>query len=378
MTSITPFALAVTDAELDDLRQRLRHTRLPLADPAGDWSRGVPNGYLASLVAYWADGFSWREMESRLNRLPQFLTEIDDQPIHFVHLKSSTPGALPLLLCHGWPGGFVEFAALAETLAAEGFDIVVPSLPGFGYSTPLAGPGWTMARAADAFATLMERLGYPRYGIHGSDIGSGIAGRLAALHPDRVVGTHVASDSGTLAFVGTFLPQPDDLAPDEVAELDRLRAAARDGSGYMQQQSSKPQTLAFGLADSPAGQLAWIAEKFAEWTDPARPLPDEAVDRDLLLALVSLYWFTNSGGASAQIYWENAHAGRGWLSPSDVPQGWAVFNTHPLMRRVMDPEHRMAHWSEFAVGGHFPAMEQPTLLAQDIAAFFSGPGAAGA
>jgi pimeloyl-ACP methyl ester carboxylesterase len=218
----------------------------------------------------------------------------------------------------------------------------------------------------------MERLGYARYGAHGSDIGSGIAGHLASFFPERLVGTHVAAERGALNYAGVFLPLPPDLTEAEKAELEAVKAAGRDGDGYFRQQQTKPQTLAYGLSDSPIGQLAWIAEKFAEWTDPAKPLPDEVVERDQLLANISLYWFTNTAGSSAQFYWETAHSQAGWSAPSTVPAGWAVFNTHPLVRRIMDPQHKIGHWSEFASGGHFPAMEQPDLLVGDIRKFFGG------
>jgi epoxide hydrolase len=379
MTAITPFQIKIADADLDDLISRLEGTRWARPDPSGDWSRGVPVDYLKALARYWAKGFDWRAQEAALNRLLQFTTEIDGQTFHFVHVKSKEKNALPLLLCHGWPGSFVEYEKIVGPLvdpvahggkAEDAFDVIVPSIPGFGFSTPLRGAGWTLPRITEAYATIMERLGYSRYAAHGTDIGSGIIGHLASFHPDRVVGTHIGSDRGGLNYAGVFLPLPKDLSEAEIAELNAIKAAGRDGDGYMRQQSSKPQTLAYGLGDSPVGQLAWIVEKFREWTDPARPLPDQAVDRDQLLTNVALYWFTNSGGSSAQFYWEGAHGRAGWTAPSAVPAGWAVFNTHPLVRRIMDPENKIAHWSEFASGGHFPAMEEPELLTGDIRTFF--------
>ena len=375
----TPFVIDSPPAALDDLRSRLAATRWARPSPDAGWNRGVPLEYLQQLAAYWATGFDWPGQQAALNRLPQFMTEIDGQSIHFVHLRSAANSALPLVLCHGWPGSFIEFSRVIAPLvdpaafggdAADAFDIVVPSLPGFGFSTPLAGPGWDLPRTTRAYAELMQQLGYARYGAHGSDIGSGVAGHLAAYHPDRLAGVHLASDRGALAFAGVFLPLPPDMTADEAAELDRLKAGMRDGDGYMRQQQTKPQTLGYGLADSPAGQLAWIVEKFHEWTDPTKPLPEAAVDRDQLLANIALYWFTNSAGSSAQFYWETAHAQGGWMAPSAVPQGWAAFNSHPLMRRVFDPQLQAAHWSDFDTGGHFPAMEAPDLLVDDIRAFF--------
>ncbi len=376
-TDITPLRIAIAEADLFDLEARLAGARWARPDPAGDWSRGVPRPWLEGLAAYWRNGFDWRKQEAALNRLPHFTTMIDGQVFHFVHVKSKHKNALPLLLCHGWPGSFVEFDKIIDGLAnpvdpADAFDVIVPSLPGFGFSVPLSGPGWDMPRTTRAYATIVERLGYSRYAAHGSDIGSGIAGHLASFYPDRLVGTHVAAERGALNYAGVFLPLPPDLTDAEKAELDRVKAAGRDGDGYFRQQQTKPQTLAYGLGDSPIGQLAWIAEKFAEWTDPKKPLPDQAVDRDQLLTNIALYWFTNSGGSSAQYYWETAHSQAGWSAPSDVPAGWAVFNTHPLVRRIMDPQHKVGHWSEFESGGHFPAMEQPELLEGDIRKFFRG------
>jgi pimeloyl-ACP methyl ester carboxylesterase len=388
MTDITPFTVHVPEADLDDLVSRLEGTRWAQPDPNGDWSRGVPLDYLKQLAGYWATGFDWRAQEATLNRLPQFTTTIDGQTIHFVHLRSSQPNAMPLLLCHGWPGSFVEYQKivppLAEPLAhgaaaADAFDVIIPSLPGFGFSTPLSDAGWTVARIAEAYATLMEQLGYRRYGAHGTDIGSGIISHLASHYPDRLIGMHVGSDRMGLNYVGAFLPMPKDLSEAEIAELNAIKAKGRDGDGYFRQQSTKPQTLAYGLGDSPVGQLAWIVEKFREWTDPARSLPEQAVDRDQLLANVALYWFTNTGGSSAQFYWESMHSAAGWTAPSSVPTGWAVFHAHPLVRRIMDPQHRIAHWTECPSGGHFPAMEEPEFLTADIRDFFrslrSGPSA---
>ena len=377
--TIAPFTIEVSDAELDDLRLRLERVRWPREAPVTDWSRGVPLGYLKELAGYWKAGFDWRKQEAWLNGFPQFTTEIDGQTIHFLHVRSKEPDAMPLLLCHGWPGSFVEFARLIGPLtdpvayggdAEDAFDVVVPSLPGFGFSVPLSGPGWEMSRTTKAYAEVMRRLGYRRYATHGSDIGSGVAAQLASIAPDSVVGVHTAMDRGGIAYASMFMPVPADFTDAERARLDAIKTAGRDGGGYMQLQQTRPQTLAYGLAESPMGQLAWIAEKFAEWTNPAKPLPDLAVDRDQLLTNISLYWFTNTGGSSAQFYWESAHGGTGWRTPSAAPKGMAVFNTDPLARRLMDPGHQISHWSEFEAGGHFPAMEEPDLLVGDLRKFY--------
>jgi pimeloyl-ACP methyl ester carboxylesterase len=227
----------------------------------------------------------------------------------------------------------------------------------------LSGPGWELARTTDAFAELMTRLGYDRFAAQGGDIGAGVTGRLAALFPDRVIGTHVTSDRGTIALAGEQLPMPANLTDAEQSELDAAREAWKSGRGYLDLQSHKPETIAAALTDSPVGQLAWIAEKFEAWTG-------QGISRDRLLTTVSLYWFTRSGATAARFLYEAAHSGHGWLAPSAVPAGWAVFDSSPVVRRIMDPEEKIEHWSEFAEGGHFAAMEEPELLVTDLRAFF--------
>ena len=379
---IRPFRVEVSDEALDDLRNRLGGTRWPSEVPGAGWSRGVPVGYLKELAGYWRDGFDWRKQEAELNQVPQFTTVIDGQTIHFLHVRSPEPGALPLIVSHGYPGSVVEFLGLLGPLSdprahggdpADAFHLVIPSLPGFGFSTPVAEPGWAMARTTRAWAELMARLGYDRYGAQGGDIGAGITGMLAGVDPGHLAGVHLNSDP--LAVGAVALPpaeQADAAAVTDAhrATLARMRQFQADGLGYLQLQTTRPQTIAYALNDSPVAQLAWIAEKFREWTDPAAELPEDAVDRDRLLTNVSLYWFTGSGASAAQFLYEAAHAHE-WPGPSEVPQGWAVFAaTDDLVRRLIDPEEKLAHWSEFDRGGHFAAMETPDLLVDDIRAFF--------
>jgi pimeloyl-ACP methyl ester carboxylesterase len=379
---IRPFRVEVSDEALDDLRSRLAGTRWPGEVPGAGWSRGVPLGYLQELAGYWRDGFDWRKQEAELNQVPQFTTMIDGQTIHFLHVRSPEPGALPLLVTHGYPGSVVEFLDLLGPLSdprahggdpADAFHLVVPSLPGFGFSTPVTEPGWAMARTTRAWAELMARLGYDRYGAQGGDIGAGITGMLAGVDPGHLVGIHLNSDP--LAVGAVALPpaeQADAAAVTDAhrATLARMRQFQADGLGYIHLQTTRPQTIAYALNDSPVAQLAWIAEKFREWTDPAAELPEDAVDRDRLLTNVSLYWFTGSGASAAQFLYEAAHAHE-WPGPSEVPQGWAVFDaTDDLVRRLIDPEHKIAHWSAFDRGGHFAAMETPDLLLDDVRAFF--------
>ncbi|MEU4254158.1 epoxide hydrolase family protein [Amycolatopsis sp. NPDC026612] len=368
---IRPFRIDIPQAELDDLHRRLAAARFaePVPGDEPDWSRGIPTGVVRELAEYWRDGFDWRAQEAAFNAFSQFTTEIDGQTIHFLHVRSPRADAVPLLLTHGYPSSIAEFLDVIGPLTEPGpdaFHVVVPSVPGFGFSTPLSGPGWQLARTTEAFAELMTRLGYDRFAAQGGDLGAGITGRLAAVYPDRVIGTHVNSDRGTIALAGEQLPMPENLSEAEQSELDAAREAWRAGRGYLDLQSHKPETIAAALTDSPVGQLAWIAEKFEAWTGA------DGIDRDRLLTNVSLYWFTRSGASAARFLYEAAHWGHGWLAPSDVPAGWAVFDSSPVVRRIMDPEEKIAHWSDFASGGHFAAMEEPGLLVADIRAFFRG------
>ncbi|MEV5966949.1 epoxide hydrolase family protein [Kribbella sp. NPDC051952] len=377
---IRPFQIEVADADLADLHDRLDRTRWPHPVPgdADDWSRGIPAGYLRDLAEYWRTSYDWRKAESELNGYPQYTTEIDGQQIHFFHVRSPEPDAMPLILTHGYPGSAVEFLRLLGPLsdpvshggqAADAFHVVVPSLPGFGFSTPLSGAGWELGRTTAAFAELMTRLGYERFAAQGGDIGAGVSGYLGANYPDRVIGTHVNSDRGTLGMAGEFMPLPDDLDADDLAVVEAAKTTWKAGRGYLDLQSNTPDTIAPGLTDSPVAQLAWIAEKFQVWTDPAKS-PEDSVDRDQLLTLVSIYWFNQAGASAARFLYEAAHSHLGWGAPSTVPAGWAVFNSSPVVRRVSDPERRIAHWTDFAEGGHFPAMECGELLTDDVRAFF--------
>jgi pimeloyl-ACP methyl ester carboxylesterase len=376
--TVTAFKMQTSDADIAYLEERLSTARWARPGPVAGWSRGVPVDYLEELAAHWRDGFDWRAAEARLNAYPQFTTVVDGQTFHFVHVRSKEPNTLPLILCHGWPGSFVEYEKLIGPLTdpvahggrrEEAFDVVIPSLPGFGYSVPLASPGWDLSRTTRAYAEIMKRLGYNRYMTHGCDIGAGIAGHLASFYPERVIGVHSCTERATMSNVGVFLPMPPDLSDEDMTILNGIKAAAAESTGYSEQQGTRPQTLAYGLGDSPLGQLAWIVEKFKEWTNPDRELPDQAVDREQLLANVSLYWFTNTGGSSAQFYYEARHSTAGWTAPSNAAAGFSIFDAHPIIRRLMDPERKAAFWSEHREGGHFPAMEAPEALIADLRAF---------
>jgi epoxide hydrolase len=384
-TEVRPFRVEIPDSDVDDLRDRLARTRWPQALPGDGWRRGVPLDYLRELAEYWRTGYEWREQEARLNAHPQFTTTIDGQTVHFLHVRSPEPDALPLIITHGYPSSVVEFLNLVGPLtdprahggeAADAFHIVAPSLPGFGFSTPVREEGWEASRTAAAWAELMRRLSYERYGAQGGDIGAGVSGSLGGVAPEQVVGVHLNSDPLSVAFFGPPIEVPAEGSDERAAlterQLQRLERAThvqREGKGYLEIQSTRPQTLAYALSDSPVGQLAWIVEKFQEWTNLDRALPEDAVDRDRLLTNVSLYWFTGTGASAAGFLYEAAHAEMGWAPPS-VPHGWAVFDADETVRKVFDPEGKVEHWSEFEAGGHFAGMEEPELLAEDIRAFF--------
>ncbi|WP_414941007.1 epoxide hydrolase family protein [Amycolatopsis sp. cmx-11-51] len=376
MTEIKPFRIAIDQADLDDLKDRLSRTRWP-HEVTGDWSRGAPVAYLRGLAEYWADGFDWRAQEAELNEFPQFTTEIDGQTVHFLHVRSTAPDALPVLLTHGWPSSPFEFRNVIDELSTE-FHLVIPSLPGYGFSTPVRGPGWgNLFRVAQAWTTLMDRLGYERFGVHGTDAGAGVAGILSMIAPHRVTGVHLTGTSAGMPFgEGVDL---DGLAEKDRERGERFNKFQTNGLGYLHLQATRPQTLAYSLNDSPTGQLAWIVEKFAEWTDPAKELPDDAVDRDHLLALVSLFWFTGAGASSAHATYEGMEVYRqlsqgGWddggEAPTGPPRGIAVFAADTTIRSLQDGP--LDHWSEYDTGGHFPAMEVPELLTEDLRTFFRG------
>ncbi len=386
--SIQPFKIAIPQTDLDDLRERLAHTRWPNQLPGVGWNRGVPLDYLKELAEYWRTGYDWRKHEARLNEFPQYTTQIDGQTIHFLHVRSPEPDALPLILTHGWPSSPVEFLKVIGELSnprahggnpAAAFHVVIPSLPGYGFSTPVREVGWgNLFRVAQAWAELMSRLGYERYAAQGTDAGSGVALILGMIDATRVVGTHI---TGT----GAAFPFGPPISLEGLSEADRARGERFnkmqvDGIGYLWIQSTRPQTLAYLLNDTPVGQLAWIVEKFQAWTDPAAELPEDAVDRDQLLTNVSIFWFTGAGASSANAVYEGMQAYRQMAAqqsgdkpgePSGPPSGVAVFAADTTIRSIFDPGNTIKHWSEFDRGGHFPAMEVPNLLVGDIREFFS-------
>jgi pimeloyl-ACP methyl ester carboxylesterase len=377
---IRRFEVAVPDSALDDLKSRLANTRWPAQLPDAGWQRGVPVEYLRGLASYWGRDFDWRAQEAALNCYPQFLTEIDGQTIHFLHVTSNQANAIPLMLLHGWPGSVFEFLDVIGPLtdpaghgkeSAPAFHLVIPSLVGVGFSTPVSAPGWNTVRSARALARLMAGLGYDRYGVQGGDYGALIAPDMGRVAADNVIGVHV--NAATFGFIPLGPVSEDDQHTMTAAErrrLEMLDEYDQDRSGYHKIQSTRPQTLSYGLTDSPVGQLAWIVEKFHEWTNSAFELPEQAIPRDRMLANVSWYWFTATAGSSANLYYESMHSGD-WPTVSPVPTGVAVFQEDVSIRRHAEQLNNVVHWSEFDTGGHFAALETPELLIGDIQSFFA-------
>ena len=375
---IRPYRVGVPQADVDDLRERLARTRWAPELPGTGWERGVPTAYLRELAAYWATKFDWRAHEAALNAYPQFITTIDGADVHFLHVRSAEPGARPLMLLHGWPGSVVEFLDMIGPLTdpaahggdpADAFHLVIPSLPGYGFSGPLTETGWTDGRTAAALAELMARLGYDRYGVQGGDVGAFVGPLIGRAAPDRVIGVHVN------ALVTFPTGDPADMAA--MSEGDRARLATMErwqqhSNAYLQVQGTRPQTIGQALTDSPSGLLAWIVEKFQEWTDPAAALPEDAVDRDRILTDVSIYWFTATAASAAQTYYERFNDPAMW-QPKErgtVPTGVAVFTSDVSVRPFADRLHNVVRWSEFDRGGHFAALEAPDLLVADVREFF--------
>jgi pimeloyl-ACP methyl ester carboxylesterase len=367
-TALTPFRAGIPDAALADLEDRLARTRWPEAETVDDWSQGVPLDYLRDLAAYWRTSYDWRATEARLNALPQFRTEIDGLGIHFLHVRSPHPDAVPLLLTHGWPGSVIEFLDLVGPLTdpedpADAFHVVCPSLPGYAFSDKPAATGWTVERTAAAWARLMARLGYGRYAAHGVDWGSFITGALGGIDAEHLIGIHLA-----MPFAK---PPQEQVALDErdLAGLAALKEFQQQEGGYSAVQSTRPQTLGYALTDSPVGQLAWIVEKYWAWSDHDGDL-EKVVPRDRLLDVVTLAWLAGTAASSARIYWESHN--KMALGPVDVPTACSVFPKDARMPRAWC-EHRftdLRRWTDHGTGGHFPALEQPGLLVDELRSFF--------
>ncbi len=366
---VTPFTIAIPDADLADLHVRLRRTRWPDEVNDAAWAWGTRAAVLRDLVAYWADGFDWRVQEAALNRLPQFRAEVDGLGIHFVHVRGRGAHPRPLLVTHGWPGSFIEMRGIIPLLA-DGFDLVIPSLPGYGFSNRPAAAGMSPAAIAAVWVKLMQGLGYAQFGLQGGDWGAAVSASLAVNHPEAVTGIHLNFLSGS------FAPAPDASA----AELAYFAARAdwldAEG-GYSHIQGTKPQTLAYGLMDSPAGLAGWILEKFRRWSDCDGD-PVHLFGRDDLLTNIAIYWFTGTIASSTRLYKESRLAPFHLAVGQRVmpPLGFASFPKeipHPP-RDFLARHFDLRRWTEMPRGGHFAAMEQPALLADEVRAFFDGIG----
>ncbi|MFN8034829.1 MAG: epoxide hydrolase [Acidimicrobiia bacterium] len=370
---VEQFRVHVDGAVLDDLRERLARTRFPDEIEDTGWEYGMPVGFLRELVDYWRDGYDWRAHESRINELEHFRTSIDAQSIHFVHARSRHPDAMPLLLIHGWPGSIVEFLDVIPMLTepeahggagTDAFHVVAPSLPGYGFSEPPRERGWDTRRIAAAFVELMHRLGYARYGAQGGDWGAQVATRIGALDPQHCVAIHLNMP------LGTRPEEPVPLTDDDKAGLAALARFQREESGYAIEQSTKPQTLGAALEDSPAGLLAWIVEKFRTWSD-CEGDPENAYSRDQLLTNVMVYWVTGTITSSMRLYRE-ARISKDEPEYVAVPTGVARYPEEVLRypRPWVERQYNVTHWAVMPRGGHFAAMEQPALFAEDLRAFF--------
>lgn len=372
--TISPFQLAIPDATLADLRARLENTRWPDRETVDDWSQGVPLDRIKALCDYWEHEYDWRRCEARLNAAGQFQTDIDGLSIHFLHIRSPHPEAVPLILTHGWPGSVIEFLDVIGPLtdpvahggdAADAFHLVIPSLPGFGFSDKPTTTGWGVERIARAWLTLMARLGYSRFVAQGGDWGAAVTTAIGALAPPECLGIHLN--------MPLIYPAKEDLAhltEAEQASVASMKFYRQSDSGYAKQQRTRPQTLAYGLTDSPAAQAAWIYEKFYAWTDNSGE-PESALTRDAMLDNIMLYWLPATAGSSARLYWESLAHFRTW--PLALPVGVTIFPgefSRPSRRWAERHYANIIHWNETDKGGHFAAFEQPELFVTELRTCF--------
>ena len=372
---ITPFRIGIPQRDLDDLAARLAATRWPGEVAGAGTAYGMPLGTVQRLAEYWRTGFDWRAQEARLNEIPQYTTTIDGQNMHFLHVRSAEPGALPLLLLHGWPGSVLEFLGMIGPLTdprahggdpARAFHVVVPSLPGYGFSGPTTEPGWDSARMARAFASLMQRLGYGRWGAAGGDAGALVGRELGILAPAGLIGVHLLQ---IFAFPSGDPAEQARFSDADTRSLSGLTADFQSKAGYQKIQQTRPQTLGFALTDSPAGQLAWNAELWTGWGDYA-----DHLDADTFLAHVSIYWFTRTGVSSARHYYEDARSGAGYRDePNPVPTAVAVFpEDFRTIRACAERASNIVRYTEFSRGGHFAYTTDPELVTGDLREFFAG------
>lgn len=374
MAELKPFQISATDEQLDDLRRRLQNTRWPEAETPDDWSQGIPLSYVQEVCSYWVEKYDWRAREASLNRFDQFKTEIDGLGIHFIHVRSPHEDALPLVITHGWPGSIVEFQKVIEPLtnptahggdASDAFHVVCPSLPGYGFSDKPSQPGWGVNKIATAWATLMPKLGYPSYVAQGGDWGAMITTTIGLQDSQNCRAIHlnmpiVAPDPETMS----------ELTDTEKGALAGIQHYQEHDSGYSKQQSTRPQTLGYGLTDSPAGQAAWILEKFWSWTD-CDGHPENALTRDEMLDNIMLYWLPATAASSARLYWESFSLVN--MDPLTLPVGCTIFPKEIFRCSRRWAEKRfpnLIHWSEPKRGGHFAAFEQPATFVDELRTCF--------
>ncbi len=374
-TAIVPFTLNIPESALVDLKRRLEATRWPERETVADWSQGVPVARIQALVEYWRTKYDWQRCEAMLNRFGQFKTQIDGLGFHFLHVRSRHVNALPLILSHGWPGSVIEFHKVIGPLAdpaahggkaEDAFHVVVPSLPGYGFSDKPKQTGWGAGKTAAAWAQLMPRLGYNRYVAQGGDWGAAVTTELAHLRPPELAGIHL----NMLFVVPKVIPK--ELSREEEDALAALDNFGKEGLGYAKQQATRPQTLGYGLTDSPAGQAAWIYEKFAEWTDSKRN-PESVLSMDEMLDDIMLYWLPGTAASAARMYWENSKIDFTATAVIDLPVGCSIFPKEiyraPQSWAKLAYRH-LIYWNELDRGGHFAAFEQPKLFVDELRTCF--------
>ena len=371
MTDISPFVISISDEQITDLKNRIANTRWPDAETTSGWNQGVPLAYVKELVQYWGEQYDQQRLANRLNAFDNFKTNLLGLNIHFMHIKSSNPNARPLLLTHGWPGSVVEFLKVIGPLtepqehggtADDAFHLVIPSLPGYGFSDKPQATGWGVEKIADAWSTLMARLGYSQYFAQGGDWGSVITSYIARQDPEHCLGIHIN--------MGIVAPDPnaENLTASELSIMAGWKYYQDWDSGYSKQQATRPQTLGYGLVDSPSGQAAWIVEKFYQWMDCGGH-PENIVSRDELLDNIMVYWLTGSGASSARLYWESFGGGEGREQPVSIPMG-ATISAKDIFRTSERFASRVftniVYWKDKEEGGHFAAFEQPNAFVSEL------------
>jgi pimeloyl-ACP methyl ester carboxylesterase len=376
--TITPFKINIPQDQIDDLHERLQKTIMPSEIEKTSWSYGPTQHFVKDTIDRLLTKYDWREHEAKINKYPQFTTEIDNQKIHFLHVESKEPNATPLMLIHGWPGSIIEFLDVIEPLtnpvkfggkAEDAFHIVIPSLPGFGFSGPTHESGWNNDHVAAAFNTLMGTLGYDHYGVQGGDAGAIVGPAMGRLAPEHVIGIHV--NAATMGFIPMGQIEPADLATftdAEKARASRLGQFMQQRFGFNAIQSTRPQALAYGISDSPAGLIAWVSELFTDYGDHV-----DMVDKDTFLTNFMLYWFTGTAASSIRYYYENAHDPNAWTPKenSGVPTGVAVFEGGDVaIRRYSEQGNTIARWTEYEAGSHYAVLQVPKVWTNDVQEFF--------